>query len=260
MNGKVALVTGGGGGIGRASALTFAKAGAKIVVADLDVESGEQTSRLIIDAGGESLFVKVDVTRATEVEMLVRRTVEHYGQLDYAYNNAGILETLARTADCSEEEWDHTINVNLKGVWLCMKYEIPQMLAQGGGAIVNSASIAGLIGRRRLPAYTASKHGVVGLTKTAALEYITGGIRINAVCPGLIETDMVERTFVGKGDNRLVRRMKKLGAWTLLKSKQPSGRMGTPQEVADAVVWLCSDAASYVNGHSLVVDGGFVAK
>jgi NAD(P)-dependent dehydrogenase (short-subunit alcohol dehydrogenase family) len=260
MNGKVALITGGGGDIGRASALAFAKAGAKIVVSDFDAQSGEVTRQLIVDAGGESIFIKSDVTRASEVETLIREVIKRYGRLDYAHNNAGILETLAQTVDCTEEEWDRTINVNLKGVWLCMKYEIPQMLAQGAGAIVNSASVAGLVGRKRLAAYTASKHGVVGLTKVAALEYVAAGIRINAVCPGLIETDMVERTFVGKGGNPLVRRMKKLGTWTILNSKQPSRRMGKPEEVADAVVWLCSAAASYVNGHSLVIDGGFIAR
>jgi NAD(P)-dependent dehydrogenase (short-subunit alcohol dehydrogenase family) len=259
MNGKVALVTGGAAGIGRASAIALSREGYQVVVADVAVTSGEETTAAIKQAGGDATFIKADVSNAAEVRSLVEKTIQVYGRLDCAHNNAGVEHPLVRTADCAEEDWDRTINVNLKGVWLCMKYEIPRMRAQGG-AIVNTASVAGLVGGRKLSAYTASKHGVVGLTKVAALEYASAGIRINAVCPGLIETEMTERAAVGKSENPLVRRIKKLGAWTLLASQQPSGRMGTPQEVADAVVWLCSDAASYVNGHSLVVDGGFVAK
>lgn len=260
MKNKVALVTGAADGIGRASAIAFGKAGAKVVVADINPQGGEETVRLIAVAGGKATFIQTDVVRANDVALLVRRTIELYGRLDYAHNNAGVLGTRLRTADRSEEEWDRTIGVNLKGVWLCMKHEIPRMLEQGGGAIVNTASAAGLVGFAKSSAYTASKHAVVGLTKAAALEYVSAGIRINAVCPGLIETEMVERTVLGDNGNSVLRRLKKFGIWGVLAAKQPSRRIGTAEEVAEAVLWLCSDAASYVNGHALVVDGGFVAE
>jgi len=249
VNGKVALVTGGSSGIGRATALTFAREGAKVVVVDVVEEGGEETVRLIKAAGGEALFVKTDVSKATEVAAMVNKAVQTYGRLDCAHNNAGIEGGLATTADCNEENWDRVIRINLTGVWLCMHYEIPQMLKQGGGAIVNTASGAGLVGVPRMPAYVASKHGVVGLTRTAALEYAKSGIRVNAVCPGVIDTPMVARAT-----------QQRPGMMERMAAAEPVGRMGKPEEIAEAVVWLCSDAASFVTGHAMSVDGGAVAQ
>jgi NAD(P)-dependent dehydrogenase (short-subunit alcohol dehydrogenase family) len=249
LDGKVALVTGGGSGIGRASALALAQEGARVVVADIAALDGETTVQMIKEAGGEALFVRTDVTRADEVEALIATIVETYGQLDCAHNNAGIEGILAPVADCTEENWDRVIAVNLKGVWLCMKYEIPQMQKRGGGAIVNTASMHGLAGGPRNPAYVASKHGVVGLTKSTALAYAQAGIRVNAVCPGYIRTPMLERVL--SADPSLEARMLTL---------EPVGRLGSPEEVAAAVVWLCSDAASFVTGHTMVVDGGYLAQ
>jgi len=246
---KVALVTGGGSGIGRATALAFAREGAKVVVADVVVAGGAETVARIQQAGGKAIFVKTDVSQATEVGALIATTIATYGRLDCAHNNAGIEGVEALTADYPEADWDRVISINLKGVWLCMKYELPQMQWQGGGAIVNTASIAGLVGAHRMSAYVASKHAVAGLTKTAALEYAKAGIRVNAVCPGVIRTPMVERIF-----SRHPR------AETRLTALEPTGRLGTPEEVAEAVVWLCSDAASFVTGHMLAVDGGIVAQ
>src|SRR5882762_10712550 len=250
FEGKVALVTGAASGIGRASALAFAREGAKTVVADVLVEGGEETVRIIKEAGGDALLVRTDVSKAAEVETLIQKIVETYGRLDYAHNNAGIAGADAPTADCTEENWDHTIAINHKGVWLCMKYEIPQMLKQGGGAIVNTASVAGLVGLAGRAAYVASKHGVVGITRTAALEYAQQGIRVNCVCPGYIRTPMVAYVLQQAGaqlEEQMV-------------AREPIGRLGTPEEVAEAVVWLCSDAASVVTGHTMTVDGGFVAQ
>ncbi len=247
--GKVALVTGGGSGIGRASALALAREGAKVVISDIVVAGGEETVRMVKTAGGEAIFVQADVSKPADVEALVNKVVEVYGRLDCAFNNAGIEGQLQQTVECSEENWDRTIAINLKGVWLCMKYEIPVMLKQGGGAIVNTASVAGLVGFRGLPAYVASKHGVVGLTKTAALEYAKSGIRVNAVCPGVIHTPMVERLF---------REQPQWGE--AVQALEPVARMGKPEEVAEAVVWLCSDAASFVTGLAMAVDGGMVAQ
>ena len=247
--GKVALVTGAGSGIGRATALVFAREGAKVVVSDIVVAGGQETVQQIEAAGGEAIFVKVDVSQAADVETLITQTVETYGRLDCAFNNAGIEGGMKLTIDCTKEEFDRTIAVNLTGVWLCMKYEVQQMLSQGGGAIVNTASAAGLVGFPSLPDYVASKHGVVGLTKTAALEYAKSGIRVNAVCPGVIQTPMVERgAQLSPGFDELALSM------------EPVGRFGQPAEVGEAVVWLCSDAASFVTGHPMVVDGGLVAQ
>ena len=249
FEGKVALVTGASSGIGRASALAFAREGAKVIVADVLVEGGEETVRMIKEAGGEALFVKTDVSKASEVENLIHKAVETYGRLDCANNNAGIEGQSAPTADCTEENWDRTININLKGAWLCMKYEIPQMLKQGGGAIVNTASVAGLVGFQGLPAYSASKGGIIQLTRVAALEYAKAGIRVNAVCPGIIRTSMVERLQGGQAE-----------AEAGFIAMEPVGRMGKPEEIAEAIVWLCSEAASFVTGHPMVVDGGLVAQ
>lgn len=249
LDGKVALVTGGGSGIGQATALIFAREGAKVVVADITVEGGEETIRKIQTAGGQATFVKTDVSKATEVEALVNKTVETYGRLDCAFNNAGVEGGVKITTDCTEEDFDRTIAINLTGVWLCMKYEIQHMLSQGGGAIVNTSSAAGLVGFAGLPDYVASKHAVVGLTKTAALEYAKSGIRVNAVCPGVIETPMIARgAQMAPGFDEQALAM------------EPIGRYGQPSEIGEAVVWLCSDAASFVTGIPMAVDGGVVAQ
>jgi NAD(P)-dependent dehydrogenase (short-subunit alcohol dehydrogenase family) len=246
---KVALVTGGGGGIGQTTALAFAAAGAAVVVADRDAQAGSRVADEIVARGGRAAFVEVDVAKAAQAERMVAFAVERYGRLDVAFNNAGIELENKATADCDEDTFDRIVDVNLKGVWLCMKYEIAQMLRQGGGgAIVNTASVAGLVGAPYMPAYCASKHGVVGLTKAAAAEYGRHKIRVNAVCPGVINTPMMERAF--EADPRRRPQMERVH---LLK------RVGEPREVADAVLWLCSDAASFVTGHPMAVDGGLTA-
>src|SRR2546427_2323023 len=250
LDGKIALVTGGSSGIGRASALAFAREGAKVVVVDVTAEGGQETVRLIKEAGGEARFLKVDVARAAEVETLITQTVAAYGRLDCAYNNAGIEGAFVSTAEYPEADWDRVLAINLKGVWLCMKYEILQMLKLGSGTIVNTASIMGLVGSwSGSGAYNASKHGVVGLTKTAALEYAKVGLRVNAVCPGYIRTPLLAETLT---------RQPELAAQIV--ARHPVGRMGQPEEIAEAVVWLCSDAASFVTGHTMTVDGGYVAQ
>jgi NAD(P)-dependent dehydrogenase (short-subunit alcohol dehydrogenase family) len=248
MNGKTALVTGAGSGIGRAAALAFARAGANVVVADVDVAGGNETVALI-GSLANSHFVEADVSKSSAVEALMRTTVETFGSLDFAFNNAGIQGEISQTADCTEENWDRITGVNLKGVWLCMKYEIAQMLKQGAGAIVNNSSNFGLVGSNGMPAYSASKHGVIALTKTAALEYAQSGIRVNAVCPGPVETPLVIKI--------IERQPEIVDAIT---EREPIGRMGQPEEIANAVVWLCSDEASFVVGAALPVDGGFVAQ
>jgi len=248
LEGKIALITGAGSGIGRAAALAFAREGAVVALADVDEAGAAETLRLVREAGGDGVFVRADVSRAADAEAMVKAVVARYGRLDCAFNNAGILGDHGPTAACSEANWDRVLAVNLKGVWLSMKYEIIQMLAQGGGAIVNTSSAAGLIGWGYRPAYAASKHAVTGLTRSAALEYAAAGIRINAVCPGVIQTPMAERS--AGGDAEALARSRAL---------HPLGRMGRPEEVAEAVVWLCSDAASFVTGHALAVDGGLAA-
>jgi len=248
VDGKIALVTGGGSGIGRATSLALAREGAKVMVSDIVEMGGVETVQLIQNAGGEASFVKTDVAQDADVQAMVKHTVTTYGRLDCAFNNAGIEGAFAKTEKYTKEEWDRVIAINLTGVWLCLKYEIDHMLQQGGGAIVNTASAAGLVGMRGGPAYVAAKHGVVGLTKTAALEYAKANIRVNAVCPGIIKTPMFERGVEGKP--QLV---------DPLSAVSPTGRLGKPEEIAAAVVWLCSDAASFVTGHPMSIDGGIVA-
>jgi NAD(P)-dependent dehydrogenase (short-subunit alcohol dehydrogenase family) len=248
LEGKVGLVTGGTSGIGRDTAILFAKAGAKVVVAGRRELQGEQTIEMVRVAGGDGEFVKADVSKAAEVDALVQRTVEKFGRLDVAFNNAGIEGHWLPISEQSEEDWDRTIDINLKGVWLCLKYEIRQMLKQGGGgAIVNMASVAGLMGLAGAATYSASKHGVIGLTKSAALENARSGIRVNVVCPAVIETPMAERAYQEPGIHKFA-----LGL-------HPVGRFGRPEEIADAVVWMCSDRASFMTGQSLVLDGGLLA-
>jgi NAD(P)-dependent dehydrogenase (short-subunit alcohol dehydrogenase family) len=248
LEGKIALVTGGTSGIGRDAAVLFAKAGAKVVVAGRREVEGNETVELVRAAGGEALFVKADVSKAPEVETLVKKTVEKFGRLDVAFNNAGIEGVWVPIISQTEEDWDRTIAINLKGVWLCLKYEMRQMLKQGGGgAIVNMSSVAGLMGSAGAAAYAASKHGVMGLTKAAALENARSRIRVNAVCPAVIETPMGERIF-----GEPVMKKYALGL-------HPIGRFGTPMEVAEAVVWMCSDRASFMTGQSIVLDGGLLA-
>jgi NAD(P)-dependent dehydrogenase (short-subunit alcohol dehydrogenase family) len=248
LRGKVAIVTGGTSGIGRDAAVRFAKAGAKVVVAGRREVEGKETIDLIRAAGGDGFFVKTDVSRAADVRALVQKTVEKFGRLDVAFNNAGIEGSWSPIAEQSEEDWDSTIDINLKGVWLCLKYEIQQMLKQGGGgAIVNMASVAGFIGSAGAATYCASKHGVMALTKSAALETARNGIRVNVVCPAVIETPMGERLWGAPEAKKFA-----LGL-------HPIGRFGTPMEIAEAVVWMCSDRASFMTGQSLVLDGGFLA-
>ena len=249
LQGKVVLVTGGGSGIGRATSILLAKEGAKVMIADYVPEGAERTVKMIKEAGGEASCIAADVSVTRQVEIMVDKTVATYGRLDCAFNNAGIEGKMVDTAEYPEDVFDRIIAINLKGVWLCMKYEIPQMLRSGGGAIVNTASGAGLVGVAQLSAYNASKHGVVGLTKTAALEFAQKNIRVNCVCPGLINTPMVARMVDSGGMNE----QEFLAA-------EPMGRMGKPEEIGEGVVWLLSEAASFVTGHSMSIDGGFVAR
>lgn len=256
MKGKVALVTGAASGIGRATALAFARAGAKVLVADVQPKQGEAAAREIADdartAGGDALFVRADVSKADEIQAMVARAVEAFGGLDYAFNNAGIEGALAPTSDYPTDAWNQVIAVNLTGVFLCMKHEIPAMRARGGGAIVNNASILGLVGFAKAPAYTAAKHGVLGLTKATALELATEKIRVNAVCPGFIETPMVMQRGVRAGSDA--------AAYEQIAALHPMHRLGKSEEIASAVLFLCSDGASFITGEHLLVDGGYVAR
>ena len=249
LQGKVALVTGGGSGIGRATSLRLAQEGAKVMIVDYVPEGAERTVKMIKETGGEASCVAADVSLAPQVEMIVSKTVENYGRLDCAFNNAGIEGEFRDTIQCTEENFDRVIAIDLKAVWLCMRYEIPQMLKQGGGTIVNTASIAGLLGFTGAPAYVAAKHGVVGLTRTAALEYAQKNIRVNCVCPGVIRTPMVERALDSGGLTEAE-----------VIAGEPVGRLGKPEEIAEGVLWLLSEASSFVTGHPLTIDGGWAAR
>lgn len=244
-SGQVALVTGGAAGIGRATALAFAEKGITVVVSDVDASGGAETVTLICDAGGSACFIRCDVTCDADVAALVAEVVERYGRLDYAFNNAGVEFEKGFLAGGTEHEFDSIMGVNVKGVWLCMKHELAQMLRQGSGAIVNTASVAGLTAAPKMSIYCASKHAVIGLTKSAAIEYAKKNIRVNAVCPAVIDTDMFRRAHEAdpkKGD--------------FAAAMHPVGRIGKPEEVAAAVLYLCSDAAAFTTGVALPVDGG----
>lgn len=250
LDGKVALITGAGSGIGQATSRIFAREGAKLVLADVVEEGGNQTLKMVQDLGANAIFVKCDVSKGSDVDAMVAKAVATYGRLDCAYNNAGIEGEGGNTHECTEENWARVISINLTGVWLCMKAEIAQMLRQGGGgAVVNTSSGAGLAGIRGMPAYVAAKHGVAGLTRAAALEYGRQGIRVNAVCPGPIRTPMMARGLKRRPDleERYAR-------------SEPLKRLGEPEEIGEAVAWLCSDRASYVTGLPMPVDGGFMAQ
>jgi NAD(P)-dependent dehydrogenase (short-subunit alcohol dehydrogenase family) len=246
---KVALVTGGGSGIGRATALAFARRGEKVIIGDVSLAAADETSSRIKELGGDSLAVACDVSKTADVKSLVDITIATYGRLDFAFNNAGVSGGVAPMTDWSEEIWDRTCDINLKGVWLCMKYEIPEMLRQGKGAIVNSSSISGLVGCPGLSGYTASKHGVIGITKCVALEYVKKGIRVNAICPASIRTPLTEQVIEDHPEME-----------SFLESAQPIGRMGTAEEVAATVVWLCSEESAYLTGIALPIDGGTSAQ
>jgi NAD(P)-dependent dehydrogenase (short-subunit alcohol dehydrogenase family) len=247
MSGRVAVVTGGGSGLGRACAHAFARQGASVLVADIDADGGEETVARIDGPAG---FLRVDVTQPDQVEGMVANAVATFGRLDFAVNNAGMTGASAPTADYTLDDWNRAIALNLTGVFLCLKYEIPAMIASDdGGAIVNMSSGAGLVGFAGLPAYVASKHGVIGLTRAAALEYVQAGVRVNAVCPGSTRTPMLEGFMAG---NEQIEKAMTAGV--------PLGRLGRPEEIAEAVVWLCSDAASFVVGHAMAVDGGSVIQ
>jgi NAD(P)-dependent dehydrogenase (short-subunit alcohol dehydrogenase family) len=249
MKGRVALVTGGGSGIGRGTALAFAREGASVAVADAVIDLANETVGLIQQAGGTAFAISCDVSKSDEVKAMVDKTVETLGGLNYAFNNAGISGLNVPIVDYDEEVWNRVLAVNLTGVWLCMKYEIPVMLKQGGGSIVNTSSAAGHIGQAGTTGYTATKHGIIGLTKTVALEYARAGIRVNALCPGAIHTGMVAKLIKEYPD------LEKYYA-----DAHPVGRLGEVEEVAGAVVWMCSDAAAFMTGTSMIIDGGVTAS
>jgi NAD(P)-dependent dehydrogenase (short-subunit alcohol dehydrogenase family) len=249
FDGKVALVTGGGVGIGRATALAFAREGAKVVIGNRNVERGGEVVKAIQDAGGEASFLRTDVESEDDIKALVDHAVSTYGQLDVAFNNAGIEGLVAPLLDQTDDNFQNVMNINVRGVWLSMKYQIPEMLKAGGGAIVNNSSVAGMIGFGGIGIYSASKHAVMGLTKCAALEYSAQGVRVNAVNPGVIDTAMVDRLADSMGTEK-----------EGLSALHPIGRIGQPDEVANAVLWLCSEKASFVTGVGLPVDGAYTAQ
>ena len=252
LEGKVALITGAGSGIGRATALVFAREGARVVVSDVDDRGGNETVGQVRGGGSEATYVHADVTKTAEVEAMVKAAVDTYGRLDCAFNNAGIEgDPGGPIHEYSEELWRQVVDVNLTGVWLCMKYETGEMLHRGGGTIVNAGSVYSLVANPGGSSYNASKYGVIGLTQTVALEYARQGIRVNAVCPGYIHTPMMDRVNTRYGTPEYQAQVL---------AKHPIGRVGRPEEVAEAVLWLCSDASSFVTGHAMAVDGGFVAQ
>lgn len=243
--GKVAFVTGAANGIGRAAALAFAREGASVVVADVSEKGNKETARMAEELGGQALAASCDVTRNEDIQRALKATIEKFGRLDFAFNNAGIEYAIKPVADVTEGEWDRIMDIDLRGVFLCMKHEIPLMLKQGAGAIVNNSSGAGVRGFKGGAAYVAAKHGVIGLTRAAALDYAASNIRINVVCPGIIDTPMMDRFSGGTAEGRRA-----------VIAQEPVGRMGNPDEIAAAVAWLCSDAAAFVVGHAMVIDGG----
>lgn len=249
MTGKVAVITGGASGIGRATALAFARHGTKVIIGDVDLGGAKDTVASIKDKGGDADCLQVDVTKSTDVKAMVARAVAQYGGLDFAFNNAGLVGPTVGVVDTSEEDWAHVVATNLTGMWLCMKYEIPEMLKRGKGAIVNNGSVTGLIGAPGAVANVSSKHGVTGLTKSAALQYATQGIRVNAVAPGNVRTPTLARLIASHP-----------AAETTLLSVVPQGRWCEPEEIADAVIFLCSDAASHITGNVMPVDGGWTAR
>jgi len=249
LEGSIALVTGGGSGIGRATALAFARERAIVIIADIDRYGGEKTASQIIAIGGEAYSITTDVTNAIAVDKLITHIAKTWGRLDCACNNAGITGRSSSWQDLSEDEWSHVVAINLTGVWLCMKAEFHQMAIQGRGTIVNMASIFGLVGNPTNPAYTATKHGIIGLTKSGALAYAQAGIRVNAICPAYIDNPMTQRIFsqYPQREDAII-------------ARHPIGRLGTSEEVAEAVVWLCSDFSSFITGHTLVIDGGYTVQ